>query len=65
MNKLEKLMNEKYTENGDKAYKSTGNNLTDLFFMTPYFEKLRLTENETNNKIADLINGVISELGEE
>lgn len=29
------------------------------------FEKLRLTENETNNKIADLINGVISELGEE
>lgn len=39
MNKLEKLMNEKYTENGDKAYKSTGNNLTDLFFMTPYFEK--------------------------
>jgi len=39
MNKLEKLMNEKYTENGDKAYKTTGNNLTDLFFMTPYFEK--------------------------
>ena len=39
MNKLEKIMYEKYTENGDKAYKSTGNNLTDLFFMTPYFEK--------------------------
>ena len=39
MNKLIKLMNEKYTENGDKAYKTTGNNLTDLFFMTPYFEK--------------------------
>ena len=39
MNELEKIMNEKRTENGDKAYKSTGNNLTDLFFMTPYFEK--------------------------
>lgn len=39
MNALEKLMYEKKTENGDKAYKSTGNNLTDLFFMTPYFEK--------------------------
>ena len=39
MNELEKIMYEKKTENGDKAYKSTGNNLTDLFFMTPYFEK--------------------------
>ena len=39
MNELQKLMYEKRTENGDKAYKSTGNNLTDLFFMTPYFEK--------------------------
>ncbi len=43
MNELEKIINknqnEKLTENGDKAYKSTGNNLTDIFFMTPYFEK--------------------------
>lgn len=39
MNELEKILNEKKTENGDKAYKSTENNLTDLFFMTPYFEK--------------------------
>jgi hypothetical protein len=39
MNELEKIMNEKKTENGDKAYKTTGNNLTDLLFMTPYFEK--------------------------
>lgn len=39
MNEIEKLMYEKETENGDKAYKSTGNNLTDLMFMTPYFEK--------------------------
>lgn len=39
MNEIEKLFNEKLTENGDKAYKSTGNNLTDLFFMTAYFEK--------------------------
>lgn len=28
------------------------------------FEKLRLTENDTNIKIAELINGVISELGD-
>lgn len=39
MNELEKILNEKLTENGDKAYRTTGNNLTDLFFMTPYFEK--------------------------
>lgn len=39
MNKLQKLLQEKITENGDKTYKSTGDNLTDLFFMTPYFEK--------------------------
>ena len=39
MNELEKLFYEKETENGDRAYKSTGNNLVDLFFMTPYFEK--------------------------
>ena len=39
MNELEKIFNEKLTENGDISYKSTGNNLTDLFFMTPFFEK--------------------------
>ena len=39
MNELEKLFNEKRTENGDIAYKTTGDNLTDLFFMTAYFEK--------------------------
>ena len=39
MNALEKIFAEKLTENGDKAYKTTGDNLTDLFFMTPYFEK--------------------------
>ncbi len=39
MNEIEKLLNKKKTENGDVAYKSTGNNLTDLFFMTPFFEK--------------------------
>ena len=39
MNKLQKLSQEKITENGDKSYKSTGDNLTDLFFMTPYFER--------------------------
>ena len=39
MNALEKIYLEKLTENGDIAYKSTGNNLTDLLFMTPFFEK--------------------------
>ncbi len=39
MNKLEKLLQTKKTENGDVSYKTTGNNLTDLFFMTAYFEK--------------------------
>ena len=39
MNEIEKLLNTKRTENGDIAYKTTGNNLTDLFFMTAYFEK--------------------------
>jgi len=28
MNKIEKIMSEKYTENGDKSYKTTGDNLT-------------------------------------
>ena len=39
MNEIEKILNEKKTENGDISYKSTGDNLTDLFFMTPFFEK--------------------------
>ena len=39
MNLLEKIFNEKKTENGDVAYKTTGDNLTDLLFMTPFFEK--------------------------
>ena len=39
MNELEKIFAEKETENGDKAYNTTGNNLLDLFFMSAYFEK--------------------------
>lgn len=39
MNSIEKLLNTKRTENGDIAYKTTGDNLTDLFFMTAFFEK--------------------------
>lgn len=39
MNALEKIYLEKKTENRDIAYKSTGNNLTDLLFMAPFFEK--------------------------
>ena len=39
MNEIEKILNEKKTENGDKAYRSTGNNLVDLLFMSEYFNK--------------------------
>lgn len=39
MNELEKLFNEKRTENGDVSYKSTGNNLLDILFMSAFFEK--------------------------
>ena len=39
MNELEKIFAEKKTENGDISYNTTGNNLTDLLFMTPFFEK--------------------------
>ena len=39
MNKLEKMMSVKKTENGDISYTTTGNNLTDIFFLTQYFEK--------------------------
>lgn len=39
MNKLQEINNTKKTENGDISYKSTGNNLTDIFFLTSYFEK--------------------------
>lgn len=39
MNELEKLFNEKLTENGDKAYKSTGSKLLDILFMTEYYQK--------------------------
>lgn len=39
MNKLQEINNIKKTENGDISYKSTGNNLTDIFFLTSYFEK--------------------------
>ena len=38
MNELEKLFNEKRTENGDKAYKSTGSKLLDILFMTEYYQ---------------------------
>ena len=39
MNTLQKMKLEKRTENGDVSYKSTGDNLTDLMFMTAFFEK--------------------------
>lgn len=39
MNELEKIFATKKTENADISYKTTGNNLTDLLFLTPYFEK--------------------------
>lgn len=39
MNELEKLFNQKRTENGDIAYRSTGSKLLDLLFMTEYYQK--------------------------
>ena len=39
MNNLEKLFNTKLTENGDLAYKSSGNGVVDLIFLTEYFTK--------------------------
>ena len=39
LNELRKMRAEKLTENGDKAYSTTGSDVTDLFFMTAYFEK--------------------------
>lgn len=39
MNALEKLFAEKRTENGDISYNTTGDNLTDLMFLTAFFEK--------------------------
>lgn len=39
MNELQKVKLQKRTENGDVSYKSTGNNLTDIMFMTDFFAK--------------------------
>lgn len=39
MNELQKMKLQKKTENGDIAYKSTGDNLTDIMFMTDFFSK--------------------------
>lgn len=39
MNLLEKIYAEKKTENGDISYNSTGDNLVDLMFLSPFFEK--------------------------
>lgn len=39
MNELEKMFAEKRTENGDKSYNTTGNNLIDLLFMADFFQK--------------------------
>ena len=39
MNNIQRMFNKKLTENGDVSYKSTGDNLIDIFFMTSYFEK--------------------------
>lgn len=36
---LDKLFNTKLTENGDLAYKSTGDNLLDILFLSEYYQK--------------------------
>ena len=52
MNELERLFAEKETENGDKAYSTTGSNLLDLLFMTSYFEQ-HLNEVKIGNSEKD------------
>lgn len=52
MNELFKLMNEKLTENGDKSYRTTGNEYADLIFLTPYLEK-HLDEVKIGNSFKD------------
>lgn len=39
MTELEKVLNEKMTENGDLSYSSTCNKLLDILFMTEYYTK--------------------------
>ena len=39
ISELEKAFNSKLTENGDFAYCSTGNKLSDILFMSEYFSK--------------------------
>lgn len=39
LNELEKILNEKKTENGDISYKSTGDKYLDILFMSEYFTK--------------------------
>lgn len=39
MTELEKIFETKKTENGDISFRTTGDNLTDLFFMAAFFEK--------------------------
>lgn len=39
MNEVEKILNEKKTENGDISYKSTGDKYLDILFMSEYFTK--------------------------
>lgn len=50
MNLIKKSLNQKINENGDVSYKTTGDNLTDLFFLTAFFEKnlnkVRIGESE-------------------
>lgn len=54
MNQIQKKLMTKNTENGDIAFKSTGDRLTDLFFMTSYFEK-HLEEAQIGNSEREMI----------
>ena len=40
MRELQKIFAKKKTENGDDSYKTTGNKMIDLLFMTQYFRNL-------------------------
>ena len=35
---MKEIFEQKYTENGDVAYNTTGDNLLDILFMTEYFQ---------------------------
>ena len=54
MNNLQKMKQTKLTENGDKSFKTTGNNYTDIMFLTEYLEN-HLDEIKIGKKTKDKV----------